>query len=228
MALTTNPFHRTTGELLPSYRDAYLRGDLSATNTELVDAYLKANAAKGGEAFQRFHTLQTTGHRVRPVGWLGTQLDLLRTEPQRFRRRAGSLVLAGALLSGGVFAASGPAATPRAALTMPRLAAVTMPEADLLAPEAIKAVTTINGRIFDEKGQPLVGATVLDKGTHRGVSTDMQGRYSFTVPRSQRVQLQFGYGGYQDAELQTQGQSLGDVTLLPRTDLPKKRWWHLF
>ncbi|RZJ89153.1 MAG: hypothetical protein EOO60_10325, partial [Hymenobacter sp.] len=104
MALTTNPFHPTTNELLPGYRDAYLRGDLSTTNTELVDSYLKANPIKGHEAFQRFHTLQTTGHSVRPVGWLDKQLYLLRTEPQRFRRRAGSLVLVGALLSGAVFA----------------------------------------------------------------------------------------------------------------------------
>lgn len=228
MALTTNPFHPTTNELLPGYRDAYLRGDLSATNTELVDAYLKANPAKGKAAFHRFHTLQTTGHSVRPVGWLNQQLHLLRTEPQRFRRRAGSLVLVGALLSGAVFAASGPALSSRHqfAAVVPGAAAVA--EAGTLAPEAATALATISGRILNEQGEPLVGATVLDKGTHRGSSTDAQGRYSFTVPRSQRVQLQFGYGGYQDADLQTQGQSLGDVTLHPRTNLSKKHWWQLF
>ncbi|RZK29729.1 MAG: carboxypeptidase-like regulatory domain-containing protein [Hymenobacter sp.] len=101
-------------------------------------------------------------------------------------------------------------------------------ETSALAPESATALATISGRILDENGQPLVGATVLDKRTHRGTSTDAQGHYSFAVPRSQRVQLQFGYGGYQDTDLQTQGQNLGDVALLPRTDLPKKHWWRLF
>ncbi|NML66638.1 carboxypeptidase-like regulatory domain-containing protein [Hymenobacter sp. RP-2-7] len=229
MALTANPFHPATGELLPSYRDAYLRGDLSAKNTELVDAYLKANPSKGSEAYYRFHTLQTTGHSVRPVGWLDKQLNLLRTEPRRFRHRAGSLVLVGALISGAVFAASGPVASSKDSFTSTPVTATTVAEAgELLAPESVAALTTISGRILNEKGQPLVGATVLDKRTHRGVSTDAQGRYSFAVPRSQHVQLQFGYGGYQDADLLTKGQSLGDVALHPRTDLPKKRWWQLF
>lgn len=229
MALTANPFHPVTGELLPSYRDAYLRGDLSAKNTELVDDYLKTNRLQGSEAFQRFHTMQTTGHSVRPVGWLDKQLNLLRTEPQRFRRRAGSLVLVGALISGAVFAASGPVASSKDIITSTPVDAAAVAEAsELVAPESVAALTTISGRILNEKGQPLVGATVLDKRTHHGVSTDAQGRYSFAVPRSQRVQLQFGYGGYQDADLIAQGKSLGDVTLAPRTDLPKKRWWQLF
>lgn len=229
MALTANPFHPATGELLPGYRDAYLRGDLSTTNTELVDAYFKANPTEGTEAFQRFHALQTKGHHVRPVGWLNQQLHLLRTEPQRFRRRAGSLVLVGALLSGAVFASNGrlPVASSPVIATVPAVTSATV-EAASLAPESVAAVATISGRILDEKGQPLVGATVLDKRTHHGVSTDAQGRYTFAVPRQQRVQLQFGYGGYQDTDLLTQGQSVGDVTLRPRTDLSRKHWWQVF
>lgn len=230
MALTTNPFHPTTNELLPGYRDAYLRGDLSATNTELVDAYLRANPTKGTEAFHRFHTLQTTGHTVRPVGWLDKQLHLLRTEPQRFRRRASSLLLVGVLLSGAVFAANNSAKPSKklVASMVPSAAPALVAEASSLAPESVAASATINGRILNEDGQPLVGATVLDKRTHHGSSTDAQGYYSLAVPRGQRVQLQFGYGGYQDTDLQTQGQSLGDVTLVPRIDLPKKHWWKLF
>lgn len=227
MAITANPFHPRTGELLPGYRDAYLRGDLSSANTELVDAYLKANPTKGTEAFQRFHTLQTTGHSVRPVGWLDKQLHLLRTEPQRFRRRAGSLVLGGALLSGAVFASTGHLATTgRLVASVP--VAASAEAINSLAPEAATALTTISGRILNEKGQPLAGATVFDKLTHQAVSTDAQGHYAFTVPRFRHAQLQFGYGGYQDANVLAQGQSVGDVTLHPRTDQPKKHWWHIF
>lgn len=224
MALTAKPFHPVTGDLLPSYRDAYLRGDLSGTNNDLVDSYLKANPAKGTETFHRFHTLQTAGHQVRPVGWLNQQLHLLRTEPARFRRRAGSLVLVGALISGAVFAASGPVSSSKSPFTTEPALSATIESAEL-APEAITALTTISGRILNENGQPLVGATVLDKRSHRGVSTDAQGHYAFTVPRNQRLQLQFGYGGYQDAEVLTQGKSLGDVTLQPRADFKKKHWW---
>ncbi|RZK50345.1 MAG: hypothetical protein EOO59_15965, partial [Hymenobacter sp.] len=39
-----------------------------------------------------------------------------------------------------------------------------------------------SGRIIDEAGQPLVGATVLLKGTGRGASTDANGDYSLPVP----------------------------------------------
>lgn len=225
MALTANPFHPATGELLPSYRDAYLRGDLSSKNTELVDAYFQANPRKGTEAFTRFHAMQTTGHQVRPVGWLNQQLHLLRTEPARFRRRAGSLVLVGALISGAVFAASGPVATSKD-LFAATPAVVSSPEsAEMLAPEAATALTTISGRILNEKGQPLAGATILDKRNGRGVSTDATGKYSFTVPRNQSVQLQFGYGGYQEAEVLAHGRNLNDITLQPRPNLKKKHWW---
>lgn len=228
MALNAHPFHPTTGELLPGYRDAYLRGDLSIKNTELVDAYLKANPAKGNETFARFHTLQQKGHSVRPVGWVQHQFQLIRTEPARFRQRAGSLLLVGALLSGGAFAASHSTAKEKhvAIVAVPS----TMEEVAVAAAPAeamsVNRMTTVNGRILDENGRPLIGATVIDKNSGRGVSTDAQGKYTLAVPVDQAHKLQFGYGGYGEEEIQINGRSTQNITLLPRTDIKKKRhWW---
>jgi hypothetical protein len=231
MAITTNPFHPATGELLPGYRDAYLRGDLSVTNTALVDAYLKANPAKGGEAFQRFHSLQTKGHDVRPVGWLQQQLHLIRTEPARFRQRAGSLLVVGVLVSGAVFAT-----TTSKSVVRPTVVAVA-PTVEAIAPLAedasanaleMASLSTVKGRILDENGRPLIGATIIDKLSGRGVSTDANGKYTLTVPAHRAAQLQFGYGGYTEEMVQVVGRSEQNVTLLPRTDMPKKRHWWQF
>jgi hypothetical protein len=234
MALTAHPFHPVTQELLPGYRDAYLRGDLSVKNTDLVDAYLKANPEKGGEAFQRFHTLKTKGHDVRPVGWLQHQFELIRTEPARFRQRAGAIVAVAALLSGAAFAGTNlhstasatlPASTAVVATTEAASSAATVAEATVAS-----RMTTVSGRILDENGRPLIGATVLDKARGRGVSTDAQGNYSLTVPANQASQLQVGYGGYGEADLhvQVKGYSVQNVTLVPQGKPTKKHHWWQF
>ncbi|TPG65512.1 carboxypeptidase-like regulatory domain-containing protein [Hymenobacter nivis] len=233
MALTAHPFHAVTNELLPSYRDAYLRGDLSIKNTELVDAYLKANPAKGGEAFDRFHALQEKGHQVRPVGWVQQQFQLIRTEPARFRQRAGALIAVAALVGGAAFAGTNVRTAPEA--TLPRVAAtLALGEEAPAAVESVEALeasarmTTVTGRILDENGRPLVGATVLDKAHGRGVSTNAQGDYTLLVPANQTSKLQVGYGGYTEDELQVKGRSVQNVTLVPRTDqvkTQKHHWW---
>jgi hypothetical protein len=234
MAITTNPFHPVTGELLPGYRDAYLRGDLSGKNTDLVDAYLKANPTKGGEAFQRFHSLQAKGHDVRPVGWLNQQLHLIRTEPARFRQRAGSLLALGVLVSGAVFAATGSVEHKAVGISANAMemaapaASASLAEDEMANALESASLSTVKGRILDENGRPLVGATILDKASGRGVSTDAEGKYTLAVPAHRAAQLQFGYGGYAEEMVQVTGRGEQNVTLLPRTDQPKKRHWWQF
>ncbi|MGI4866535.1 MAG: carboxypeptidase-like regulatory domain-containing protein, partial [Janthinobacterium lividum] len=71
-----------------------------------------------------------------------------------------------------------------------------------------------SGRIIDEAGEPLVGATVLLKGTSRGASTDANGDYSLAVPLGNNTFV-FAYTGYQEEVAQSpDGQPL-TVTLLP-------------
>jgi hypothetical protein len=70
------------------------------------------------------------------------------------------------------------------------------------------------GRIIDEAGQPLVGATVLLKGTTRGTSTDANGDYALPVPLGLNTFV-VAYTGYQEEVAQSRdGQPL-TVTLLP-------------
>jgi len=71
-----------------------------------------------------------------------------------------------------------------------------------------------SGRIIDEAGQPLVGATVLLQGTTRGTSTDANGDYALPVPLGTNTFV-FAYTGYQEEVAQARdGQPL-TVTLLP-------------
>ncbi|WP_167856413.1 carboxypeptidase-like regulatory domain-containing protein [Hymenobacter metallicola] len=203
---------------------------MSGQNADLVDAYLKANPAQGDEALKRFYALREKGHAVRPVGWLQHQFHLMRTEPVRFRRRAGSIVLVGALLSGAVLAGTSLPRPEKIGTPVATIAA-TSEEIVSVAAEAAaaKKMAVVNGRILDENGRPLVGATVLDKTSGRGVTTNAQGTYSLLVPANQTSNLQFGYGGYTEDEIQVKGRSVQNVTLLPRTDkvakVKKRHWW---
>lgn len=219
MKLSATPFHPATGELLPAYRDAYLRGDLSSDNTELVDAYLKANKSLADETLRRFHEMKNVGHAVKPVGWVQRQFDLIRTEPERFRRRAATLVVGGALLGGAVFAGTNLPTTNAPVLAEEEAAAAPTEAAGI-------RMVSVKGRILDENGKPLVGATVWQKGTRNGVSTDANGNYSVRVPAYQKATLQYAYGGYSEEEMTVAGGRTENVTLVPREKqkVAKKRW----
>ncbi|SFQ27964.1 carboxypeptidase-like regulatory domain-containing protein [Hymenobacter arizonensis] len=222
MSLTAYPFDTTTGELLPVYRDAYLRGDLSREHTALVDAHLKKHASLGNETWQRFHDMQLTGENVQAVGWMQRQINLVRTSPQRVRRQAASLVAVAALIGGAVFANTAPATKADTADT----AAETTVEA-----AGMMRMTTVRGKILDENGRPLIGATVLDKVNSRGVTTDAEGNYAMLVPVDQAVILAYGYGGYTGEDIKVNGKQVENVTLVPNYESrvkparKAKRWF---
>lgn len=71
----------------------------------------------------------------------------------------------------------------------------------------------IGGVVLDERGQVLPGATVLVKGTTIGTTTDMEGRYSLTLPTNAQT-LVFSFIGMRMEELPIQGRSNLNVTLL--------------
>ena len=211
MSLTASPFNPTTGELLPVYRDAYLRGDLSAGHTKLVDAHLKKNAALGTQTWQRFHEMAQTGEQVQAVGWMQRQLNLVRTSAGRTRRQAATLVAATVLVGGAVFAGT----------TTPTEALPTAAEAPNATASAMR-MTTVRGKILDENGRPLIGATVFEKSTRKAVSTNADGEYAMLVPAGRPTTLAYGYGGYTDEEVQFNGRSVENVTLVPNYDAPAK------
>ncbi|GAB3324928.1 carboxypeptidase-like regulatory domain-containing protein [Hymenobacter humi] len=128
-----------------------------------------------------------------------------------------------------VVAAKAPAAAPAAvavteAAPAPAPAPEPVAEAPAAAPEpAAPANVTMAGRILDENGRPLVGATVLVKGSSKGTSTDANGNYSIEVPGGEDHSLIFGYGGYDDEIVRVSGSKPVNVTLTPRAKASKKR-----
>lgn len=228
MKLSATPFHPTTGDLLPAYRDAYLRGDLTIKNTEAVDAFMKLNSSQADATLCRFYEMKNQGQQVRPVGWVQRQFDMIRTEPLRFRQRAAAMLVGSALVGGAVFAGTNTPNTPTE--NFPVTADATSLTAAELAEAANMAavrVVTMRGRILNEDGKPLVGATVLDRANHRGVSTDQHGNYAIVVPANKPTQLQYAYAGYTDEEVVLNGKSTYNTTLLPRADAKtkKRHWW---
>lgn len=58
----------------------------------------------------------------------------------------------------------------------------------------------VSGKVTDSKGEPLIGVTVLEKGTTNGAITDFDGNYSLTVSSTSSV-LQYSYVGYKNVEM---------------------------
>ena len=97
------------------------------------------------------------------------------------------------------------------------------PAATPTAAESTPANVTMTGKIEDENGHPLVGATVLLKGSSKGTSTDANGNYSLEVPAGTDNTLIYGYGGYDDEVMRSRGTQPVNVTLTPRAKVGKRR-----
>ena len=63
---------------------------------------------------------------------------------------------------------------------------------------------TVKGIVLDEQG-PVIGATVVIKGTTRGVVTDLDGKFTLEVPKG--ATLVVSYIGYTDKEIVYKGES---------------------
>lgn len=70
---------------------------------------------------------------------------------------------------------------------------------------------TVNGRVTDEAGQPLVGASVMEKGTTNGVLTDFDGNFSINVSPGAEVEVSFV--SFVTHVFQADGNANIDVTL---------------
>lgn len=75
---------------------------------------------------------------------------------------------------------------------------------------------TIKGVVSDVSGEPLIGVSVLVKGTSIGASTNIDGVYSVEVPNNNAV-LEFSYVGYQKATLSLANASSYDVVMNEET-----------
>ncbi len=71
---------------------------------------------------------------------------------------------------------------------------------------------TVTGTIVEEAGMPMPGVNVVVKGTTRGVVTDVQGKYSITVPDKNAV-LVFSFMGYISHEYTVGDQTSINITM---------------
>src|SRR5690606_39576040 len=67
------------------------------------------------------------------------------------------------------------------------------------------------GTVRDSLGNNMPGVTVQLKGTNRGTATDMDGKYSISVPANST--LVFSIMGYTKQEIALNGRSILDVVL---------------
>lgn len=60
--------------------------------------------------------------------------------------------------------------------------------------EAQQSEITVKGTVVDDAGEPVIGATIMEKGTRNGTVTDIDGNYVIKVKRN--AQLAISYLGY--------------------------------
>ena len=71
---------------------------------------------------------------------------------------------------------------------------------------------TVTGTVVDDLGQPLIGVSILEKGTTNGVITDMDGNFSLKLT-SENPTLVFSYIGYKTQEVSVGGKTTLNVTM---------------
>lgn len=90
-------------------------------------------------------------------------------------------------------------------------------KADSSESQIVEQQKTVSGKVVDSKGEPLIGVTVLEKGTTNGAITDFDGNYSLNVAGASSI-LQFSYVGYKSVE-HTAANSIINVTLGEDTEV---------
>ena len=73
----------------------------------------------------------------------------------------------------------------------------------------------VTGTVKDSNGEPIIGATVVEKGTTNGTITDMDGNYSLTVNDLKKAVLQASFIGYNTIEESVKGRSTVEIKLSP-------------
>ena len=71
---------------------------------------------------------------------------------------------------------------------------------------------TIKGTVTDSKGETIIGATVLEKGTNNGTITNFDGEFTITLKNANSV-VEVSYVGYLKQEVKTTGKSVLKVVL---------------
>lgn len=83
--------------------------------------------------------------------------------------------------------------------------------------QAMAQKQSVTGTIVEVNGEPVIGATVLEKGTSNGTSSDLDGKFVLNV--NPKGTLIISYVGYATQEIPVKGRSVINVTLKEDTQL---------
>ncbi len=74
----------------------------------------------------------------------------------------------------------------------------------------------ITGRILDEKGEPVIGANIVEKGTTNGTVTDVEGNFTLNVEENAAIHV--SYIGYLPQDITSAGKNSLHVVLIEDLD----------
>lgn len=83
----------------------------------------------------------------------------------------------------------------------------------LLLSVAVQAQFTVNGTIQDEDGEPLIGVSVIVRGTTIGTISDFDGNFKLDIP-GQSAMLEYSYIGYATVTQEVSGDSKNITVVL--------------
>ncbi len=76
---------------------------------------------------------------------------------------------------------------------------------------------TVTGTIIDENRNPMPGVNIQVEGTNIGVISDVNGKYSISVPRADAVII-FSFVGYNEMKVPSGGRTTIDVNMVPSVE----------
>lgn len=82
--------------------------------------------------------------------------------------------------------------------------------------QVVAQTKTVKGTVIDESGEPLIGVSIVVKGTSTGTITDFDGKFSINLPAGSN-QLTISYIGYKEQTVTVTGNSPVNVKMVADT-----------
>lgn len=84
------------------------------------------------------------------------------------------------------------------------------------AVQAVMQTKTVKGTVLDENGEPLIGVSIVVKGTSTGTITDFDGKFSINLPAGSK-ELVVSYIGYKEQTVAVTGNAPLNLKMVPDT-----------
>ena len=87
------------------------------------------------------------------------------------------------------------------------------------ATQFVQAQTTVSGKVTEANGETLIGVSILEKGTSRGTTTDLDGNFSMDVSTTPAI-LVFSYTGFSSQEMEVTS-STSNIEIIMEEDVAR-------